>query len=79
MHLNISVSQLIRSTGGDKVVQPWDLFDIDGPVNESQKTTIIIIIIIIISGSTVLVRTLAASHRRFRNLIKTHGTPHLDK
>jgi hypothetical protein len=29
----------------------------------------IIIIIIIISSSTVLVRTLAASHQRFRNLI----------
>jgi hypothetical protein len=28
------------------------------------------VIIIIISGSTVLVRTLTASHRRFRNLIK---------
>jgi hypothetical protein len=27
---------------------------------------------IIISGSTVLVRTLAASHQRFVNLIKTH-------
>jgi hypothetical protein len=32
-----------------------------------------ILIIIIISGSTVLARTLAASHRRFRNLIKTLG------
>jgi hypothetical protein len=30
-------------------------------------------IIIIISGSTVLERTLAASHWMFRNLIKTHG------
>jgi hypothetical protein len=36
-------------------------------------------ITIIISGSTVLVRTLAASHRRFRNLIKTHGRTPLDE
>jgi hypothetical protein len=39
----------------------------------------IIIIIIIISGSTVLVRTLAASHRRFPNLIRTHGRTPLDQ
>jgi hypothetical protein len=38
-----------------------------------------IIIIIIISGSTVLIRTLTASHRRFRNLIKTHGSTPLDE
>jgi hypothetical protein len=31
-----------------------------------------IIIVIIISGCTVLVRTFAALHRRFRNLVKTH-------
>jgi hypothetical protein len=35
--------------------------------------------IIIISGSTVLVRTLAASHRRFRNPIKTLGRTPLDE
>jgi hypothetical protein len=34
---------------------------------------------IIISGSTVLVRTLAASHRRFRNLIRTCVRTPLDK
>jgi hypothetical protein len=38
-----------------------------------------IIIIIIISGSRVLVRILAASHRRFRNLSKTHGRTPLDE
>jgi hypothetical protein len=32
-----------------------------------------------ISGSTVLLRTLAASHRRFRNLIKTLGRTPLDE
>jgi hypothetical protein len=36
-------------------------------------------IIIIISGSTVLVRPLAASHRRFRNLIKTLVRTPLDE
>jgi hypothetical protein len=35
--------------------------------------------IIIISGCPVLVRTLAASHRRFHNLIKTLGRTPLDK
>jgi hypothetical protein len=40
---------------------------------------IIIIIIIIISGSTVLVRILAASHRRLRNLIKTLCITPLDE
>jgi hypothetical protein len=35
--------------------------------------------IIIISGSTGLVRTLASSHWRFRNLIKTLGGTHLDE
>jgi hypothetical protein len=35
--------------------------------------------IIIIIGSTLLVRTLAVSHRRFRNLIKTHGRTPLDQ
>jgi hypothetical protein len=38
-----------------------------------------IIIIIIISGSTVLVRTLAVSHRRFRNLKKALGRTPLDE
>jgi hypothetical protein len=33
----------------------------------------------IISGCTVLVRTLAASHRRFRILIKTLGRTPLDE
>jgi uncharacterized protein YaaR (DUF327 family) len=37
-----------------------------------------IIIIIIISGSTVLTRTLAASHRRFRYLINIPGRTPLD-
>jgi hypothetical protein len=37
-------------------------------INVNRCESIIIIIIIIISGSTVLVRTLAASHGRFRNL-----------
>jgi hypothetical protein len=40
---------------------------------------IIIIIIIIVSDSTVLVRTLAASHWRFRNLIKILGRTPLDE
>jgi hypothetical protein len=35
--------------------------------------------IIIVSGSTVLVRTLAASHRRSRNRIKTLGRTSLDE
>jgi hypothetical protein len=35
--------------------------------------------IIIISGSAVLVRTLAASHWRFRNLIKTLGRTPFDE
>jgi hypothetical protein len=35
----------------------------------STKMKVFWDIIIIISGSTVLVRTLAASHQRFRNLI----------
>jgi hypothetical protein len=39
----------------------------------------IIIIIIIIGGSTVLVRTLAASRCRFRNLIKTLARTPLDE
>jgi hypothetical protein len=39
---------------------------------------IIIIIIIIISGSTVLVRNLAASHLWFRNLTMTRGRAPLD-
>jgi uncharacterized membrane protein YhaH (DUF805 family) len=39
----------------------------------------IIIIIIIISGSTVLVSTLAISHRRFRDLIKTPSGTLLDE
>jgi hypothetical protein len=39
------------------------------------KLLIIVVIIVIIFGSTVLVRTLAASHRRFRNLIKTGRAP----
>jgi hypothetical protein len=34
---------------------------------------------VIISGSTVLVRTLAASHRKFRILFKTLGRTPLDK
>jgi hypothetical protein len=34
---------------------------------------------IIISGSTVLVRTLAASHKRFCNFIKTHDRTPLDE
>jgi hypothetical protein len=38
-----------------------------------------VIIIIVISGSTVHVRTLAASHRRFRNLIKKLGSTLLDE
>jgi hypothetical protein len=38
---------------------------------QQPRTTVIIIIIIIISGSTVLVTKLAASRRRFRDLIKT--------
>jgi hypothetical protein len=41
--------------------------------------TSVINIIIIISGSTVLVRTLAASHRRFRNLFWTLGRTPLDE
>jgi hypothetical protein len=39
---------------------------------------IIIIIIIIISGSTALAWTLAASHRRFPNLIKKLGNTPLN-
>jgi hypothetical protein len=39
----------------------------------------IMMMMIIISGSTVLVRTLAASHWRFRNLIKTLGMTPLDE
>jgi hypothetical protein len=42
-------------------------------------TVVIAVIIIIISGSIALVRTLAASHRRFRNLIKTLGKTPLDE
>jgi hypothetical protein len=43
--------------------------------NENLYATVIspIIIVIIINGSTVLVTTLAASHRRFRNQIETLG------
>jgi hypothetical protein len=37
------------------------------------------VMMMIISGSTVLVRTLAASRRRFRNLIKTLGRIPLDE
>jgi hypothetical protein len=40
---------------------------------------IVVVIIIIISGSTVLVRTLATSSRRFLNLIRTLGRTLLDK
>jgi hypothetical protein len=40
---------------------------------------LVIVIIIIISGSTVLVRTLAASHWRFCNLIKTLGRTPLNE
>jgi hypothetical protein len=39
----------------------------------------LIIIIIIISGSAVFVRTLAGSHRRFRNPIKTLGRTPFDE
>jgi hypothetical protein len=38
-----------------------------------------IVIVIIISGSTVLVRTSAASHGTFRNHIKAHGRTPLDE
>jgi hypothetical protein len=48
-------------------------------ITENQKFIIIIIIIIIISGSRDLVRSLATSHRRFRNLIKTLGRTPLDE
>jgi hypothetical protein len=39
----------------------------------AQMRELVVVFIIIISGSTVLVRTLATSHRRFRNLIKILG------
>jgi hypothetical protein len=39
------------------------------------RFTFVIIIIIIISGSKVLVRTLAASYRRLRNLLWTSDQP----
>jgi hypothetical protein len=44
---------------------------INGTILQSVNSSPQIIIVIIISGSAVLVRTLAASHRRFRNFIKT--------
>jgi hypothetical protein len=48
-------------------------------VHKEVRTYVFIIVIIIISGSTVLVTTLAASHRRFRSLIKTHGRTPLNE
>jgi hypothetical protein len=46
---------------------------------KSVIVIVIVIVIIIISGSTVLVRTLATSDGRFRNLIKTLGRTSLDE
>jgi hypothetical protein len=40
-------------------------------IRHSITTTTTTTIIIIISGYTILVRNLAASHRRFRNRVKT--------
>jgi hypothetical protein len=40
---------------------------------------IIIILVSSSSGSKILVRTLASSNRRFRDLIKTLGRTHLDE
>jgi hypothetical protein len=52
-------------------MRPWDQIFTGVPVTH--------LIFFIISGSTVLVRTLAASHQRFRNLIKTFGKTPLDE
>jgi hypothetical protein len=48
-------------------------------VSPELKREKIISIIIIISNSTVLARTLSASHMRFRYLIKTLGRTPLDE
>jgi hypothetical protein len=51
----------------------------DFPLLRIFSFLLLIIIIIIINGCTVLARTLAASHRRFRNLFKALGRTPLDE
>jgi hypothetical protein len=62
MHNSLYQLELLRRT----------LFELYLALNECNKAlfNVVIIIIIIISGSTVLVRTLAASHGRFLNLFR---------
>jgi hypothetical protein len=43
-------------------------------VEGDHESRVISTIVVVVSGSTVLVRTLTASHRTFRDLIKTHGS-----
>jgi hypothetical protein len=62
----------------------WDLWVLDYILLFYFKTKILEMsssqpIIIIISGCTILLRTLVASHRRFRNLVKTHVRTPLDE
>jgi hypothetical protein len=54
----------------------------ESEIGSSNGRHVVFIIIIIRSSSScfsVLIRTFAASHRRFRNLIKTHGRTPLNE
>jgi hypothetical protein len=66
----------------DSVVVANTEYTISSPWNRTclvSHSSLLVVIVVIISGSTVLVRTLAASHQRIRNLIMALGTTPLDK